>query len=340
MKTNPLALFSLGVALILVGLPVQTRGAAKVSDQAKSILKQIHDHHTQLTAAVKSKNLESAHEHADSIQELSDALKDEAGQELKTGVEKFVLVINQVHDDAEGGNQAATETSLKKLDGALQDLETQFGVGKKEQPKISEKAKGILKQIHERHAELTAAVKSKSLEAAHEHADTLDDLSTELSDEVVQDQKAAVEKFSTAVSDIHDVAESGNQPATEASLKKLDAALQELDARLGLKKKEPAKLSDKAKGILKQVREHQAGLGAAVKSKNLEAAHEHADSIQESLAELADAVGPEHQTKVEKLIAAINELHDSAENGNQSGTESSLKKFDGLLKEFDDAPAK
>lgn len=313
----------------------QTKGEAKVSDKAKGLLKQIHEHHTGLSMAVKNKNLEAAHEHADSIQELCDELTSEVAQDHKTGVEKLITSINEVHDAAEGGNQSATEANLRKLDEALKELKTRFQAETKAEAKVSDKAKSILKQIHEHHAELSTAVKKKNLESAHEHADSIQENCDGLMSEVGPEHKAGVESLVAAVNEVHDAAEAGNQSTTEASLKKLDSVLKEVDAQFGIGKKEKAKISSKAQGILKQIHQHHSELSAAVKSKNLESAHEHVDTIQELTEDLASEVGQPHKAVMDELASILEQLHDAADEGKLTATETNLKKFEEALKDLD-----
>ena len=193
----------------------------KISDAAKATFKSIRGHHKDLTEAVKNKKLETAHEEADAIQDLSEELESQVAAGQKPAVEKLVAAIGSVHDSAESDNQAATETNLKKLDEVLKSLKDQF----EPKEKIPEAARSTLKKIHEHHKDLTEAVKNKKLEMAHEEADAIQDLSEELVDQVEAGQKPAVEKLVATIGSVHDSAESNDQAAAETNLKKLDEVL-------------------------------------------------------------------------------------------------------------------
>ena len=201
--------------------------AVKISDAAKATFKSIRGHHKDLTEAVKNKKLETAHEEADAIQDLSDELVNQVAAGQKPAVEKLVTAIGSVHDSAEGNDQAATEANLKKLNEVIKSLTDQF----EPKEKLPDAARSTLKGIYEHQKGLTEAVKSKKLETAHEEADAIQDLTEELVNQVAASQKSAVEKLETAIGSVHDSAESNDQVATETNLKKLDEVLKGLKER-------------------------------------------------------------------------------------------------------------
>jgi hypothetical protein len=92
---------------------------------------------------------------------------------------------------------------------------------------------GILTEIHKHHDELTATVKAKKLDMVHEHAFAIRDLAKALPAKANPDMKKmvenAVKKVSQLAEDLDKSGDAGDQAATEANLKKFDAALKTLE---------------------------------------------------------------------------------------------------------------
>ncbi len=230
MKDTKLFAIGLGAIIGLAGMFAGSASAAEreaISQSAKATLKSISEHYKDLTAAVKNKKLETAHEEADAIQDLTEELAGQVAAGQKAAVEKLETAIGSVHDSAESGDQTATEANLKKLDEVLNSLKDQF----EPKEKLPDAARSTLQRIHEHQKDLAEAVKNKKLETAHEEADAIQDLTEELAGQVAAGQKPVVEKLEAAIGSVHDSAESGDQAATEANLKKLDEVLKGLKER-------------------------------------------------------------------------------------------------------------
>jgi hypothetical protein len=102
---------------------------AAIPETADGILQEIHKHHGELDATVKSKNLKEVHEHAEAITALAKALPDKVTAEKKDRVQgsanNIAKVADTLHDASDAGDQAKTEAELKKLDGVLMALDKQ-----------------------------------------------------------------------------------------------------------------------------------------------------------------------------------------------------------------------
>jgi hypothetical protein len=143
MKIKTLLAMGLCAAIVLMSL-VPTRALAdeeketkvKIPDTSEGIFKAIHEHHTELAETVKSKKLADVHHHAFAIRDLAKALPAKAEADKKTKVEGSVKNISKLADDldkaGDDGKQAETEALLKKLDGVLKVLDSQFGHEHKE----------------------------------------------------------------------------------------------------------------------------------------------------------------------------------------------------------------
>lgn len=92
---------------------------------------------------------------------------------------------------------------------------------------------GILKAIHTHQEELAATVKAKKLDTVHEHAFAIRDLAKALPAKANPDMKKmvenAVKKVSQLAEDLDKSGDAGDQAATEATLKKFDAAVKTLE---------------------------------------------------------------------------------------------------------------
>ncbi len=104
----------------------------KIPDTVEGIFKEIHHHHMELGETVKNKKLADVHHHAFAIRDLAKALPAKAAADKKTQVEGTVKNIAKLAGDldesGDANDQAKTEANLKKLDGLIKVLETQFGI--------------------------------------------------------------------------------------------------------------------------------------------------------------------------------------------------------------------
>jgi Skp family chaperone for outer membrane proteins len=111
----------------------EEKGAkAKIPDTVEGIFKEIHEHHAHLAETVKSKKLADVHHLAFAIRDLANALPAKAAADKKTQVQGTVKNIAKLAEDldasGDANDQAKTEANLKKLDGLIKVLETQFGI--------------------------------------------------------------------------------------------------------------------------------------------------------------------------------------------------------------------
>lgn len=95
------------------------------------------------------------------------------------------------------------------------------------------------------------------------------------------------------------------------------------------------KVPDSAEGILQEIHKHHGELAEVVKSKQLAEVHHHAFAIRDLANALAAKVAAEKKPRVEgsaKNIARLAEDLDKTGDANdQDGTETNLKKLDGVL---------
>lgn len=107
-------------------------GKIKIPDTVEGIFKEIQKHHHELAEVVKGKKLAEVHHHAFAVRDLANALPAKAEASKKTQVEGTVKNIAKLAEDldktGDANNQAGTEANLKKLDGILKVLHTQFGM--------------------------------------------------------------------------------------------------------------------------------------------------------------------------------------------------------------------
>lgn len=101
----------------------------KVPDTADGILQEIHKHHGELDAVVKSKKLSDVHVQAFMIRDLANALPAKVAADKKARVEGSAKNIAKLAEDldktGDANDQAGTEANLKKLDGVLTALDSQ-----------------------------------------------------------------------------------------------------------------------------------------------------------------------------------------------------------------------
>ena len=110
----------------------EAEGKIKIPDTVEGIFKEIQKHHHELAEVVKGKKLAEVHHHAFAVRDLANALPAKAEAAKKTQVEGTVKNIAKLAADldktGDANNQAGTEANLKKLDGILKVLHTQFGM--------------------------------------------------------------------------------------------------------------------------------------------------------------------------------------------------------------------
>lgn len=101
-------------------------------DTVEGIFKKIHEHHIKLAEVVKNKKLTEVHHHAFAIRDLANMLPAKATADKKKQVEGTTKSIARLAEDldaaGDANDQAKTEANLKKLDGLVRTLETQFGI--------------------------------------------------------------------------------------------------------------------------------------------------------------------------------------------------------------------
>ena len=139
MKTKTLLAMGLCAAIGLMSLLAtrafadeEKEGKVKIPDTTEGIFKAIHEHHMKLAETVKNKKLADVHHHAFAIRDLANALPAKATADKKKQVEGTVKNIAKLAGDldesGDANDQAKTEANLKKLDGLVKVLETQFGI--------------------------------------------------------------------------------------------------------------------------------------------------------------------------------------------------------------------
>ena len=98
----------------------------KIPDTLDGIIKDIDKHQKELAATVKAKKLDQVHEHAFAIRDLAKALPAKTGPDMKKMVENAVKRVSQLAEDldksGDAGDQAKTESNLKKMETALKTL--------------------------------------------------------------------------------------------------------------------------------------------------------------------------------------------------------------------------
>jgi hypothetical protein len=103
--------------------------------------------------------------------------------------------------------------------------------------KVPDTLDGIWKEIHKHHHELADVVKSNQLAEVHHHAFAIRDLAKGLPAKSPPDHKKHIENLVKKVSQIaEDLDKSGDandKPATEANLRKMDAALKSMEDMIG-----------------------------------------------------------------------------------------------------------
>ena len=123
------AFTSLNTVLAHEGHDHGAKNKTAMPDTAEGIMKEIHQQHALITTAVTGKNLKAVHDPIEAIPALAKALPEKVAADKKTRVQGSVSnltkVIESLHQAADAGDQAKSETELKKLDGVLLALDQQ-----------------------------------------------------------------------------------------------------------------------------------------------------------------------------------------------------------------------
>jgi acetolactate synthase small subunit len=103
--------------------------------------------------------------------------------------------------------------------------------------KVPDTLPDIWKQIHAHHQQLKDVVKDNKLAEVHEHAFAVRDLAKALPAKSPPDHKKHIEnlvkKVSQIAADLDKSGDAGDKAATEANLKKFDAALKSMEDMIG-----------------------------------------------------------------------------------------------------------
>ncbi len=103
--------------------------------------------------------------------------------------------------------------------------------------KVPDTLDGIWKEIHGHHQQLKDVVKENKLAEVHEHAFAVRDLAKALPAKSPPEHKKHIEnlvkKVSQIAADLDKSGDAGDKAATEANLKKFDAALRSMEDMIG-----------------------------------------------------------------------------------------------------------
>jgi|SRR5882672_351014 len=103
----------------------------KVPDTLNGIWHEIHKHPHELADTVKAQKLAEVHHHAFAIRDLAKGLPSKVPTAHKKHIENLVKKVSQIAEDldksGDAGDQAKTESNLKKLDATLKDMEDMAG---------------------------------------------------------------------------------------------------------------------------------------------------------------------------------------------------------------------
>ncbi len=93
----------------------------------------------------------------------------------------------------------------------------------------------LWQDIHKHHGELAEVIKAKKLDDVHHHAFAVRDLANKLVAKAPAGKKAAVKagvkNIAKLAEDLDKTGDAGDQSATEANMKKFDAAIRDLQAQ-------------------------------------------------------------------------------------------------------------
>ena len=101
-----------------------------VPETTEGVLDEIKKQHATLTAAVTGKKLKDVHDLSESMTVLVKALPDKVPADKKTSVQSstdnMTKLLDTLHHAADDGDQPRAGIELKKLDGAVNNLEKQL----------------------------------------------------------------------------------------------------------------------------------------------------------------------------------------------------------------------
>lgn len=101
-----------------------------IPETTEAVLDEIKKQHATLTAAVTGKKLKAVHDLAESMTVLVKALPDKVPADKKTSVQSstdnMAKLLDTLHHAADDGDQPRSGIELKKLDGAVTNLEKQL----------------------------------------------------------------------------------------------------------------------------------------------------------------------------------------------------------------------
>lgn len=136
---KPLTITAVAVAALSLALTSaafahegHSHGASSIiiPETTEGVLDEIKKQHATLTAAVTGKKLKAVHDLAESMTVLVKALPDKVAADKKTSVQSstdnMARLLDTLHHAADDGDQPRAGIELKKLDGAVTNLEKQL----------------------------------------------------------------------------------------------------------------------------------------------------------------------------------------------------------------------
>ena len=107
--------------------------------------------------------------------------------------------------------------------------------------KASATVESLWQDIHKKHGELADVIKAKKLDDVHHHAFAVRDLAKKLVAKAPAAKKAAIKAGVTNIAklaeELDKTGDAGDQAATEANMKKFDAAIRDLQAQFDVAEK-------------------------------------------------------------------------------------------------------
>ena len=107
--------------------------------------------------------------------------------------------------------------------------------------KASSTIESLWQDIHKHHGELAEVIKAKKLDDVHHHAFAVRDLAKKLVAKAPAAKKAAikagVKNIAKLAEELDKTGDAGDQAATEANMKKFDAAINDLQAQFDVAEK-------------------------------------------------------------------------------------------------------
>ena len=116
-----------------------------------------------------------------------------------------------------------------------------MGTHKNMKTKAPSTIESLWQDIHKQHGELAEVIKAKKLDDVHHHAFAVRDLAKKLVAKAPAAKKAAVKAgvktIAKLAEELDKTGDAGDQAATEANMKKFDAAIQDLQAQFDVAEK-------------------------------------------------------------------------------------------------------